>query len=82
MSIITPALSKKVGWKISITPRYPNNTDVVASASDELLLYWHRFLPSPTNQKQINLMNLIFHRVNSEESKQQKKCDEIQMPSS
>lgn len=69
MSIITSELSKKVGWVKGNEPVYPNNADVVANASPEVLLRWYRFLPTPVNHKQTNLMSLICHRVNNEESK-------------
>ena len=42
---------------------YPTMEDV-AEASHEQLARWHRFLRSPTNDEQIDILNFITKRFN------------------
>jgi hypothetical protein len=44
--LITPELSKKVGWK-NREVKWPESVEEVRKASDEQILEWYRFLPSP-----------------------------------
>lgn len=64
MSIITPELSKQVGWEKRTTPAYPN-LDQVNKASDYQLLVWYRFLQSPSsdNENEMKVMTRICERV-------------------
>jgi hypothetical protein len=60
--MITKELSKKVGW----FPRpvhWPYDLKEVDAASDEQLLEWYRFLPSPVDEKERALINRIIERL-------------------
>lgn len=62
ISIITPELSKKVGWEISGSIPYPKLASVV-TATDEQILRWYRFLPTPENWIQEKTVRYISGRV-------------------
>jgi len=65
MSIITPALSKAVGW----WPRqlsYPTLAEVEAATHCQIL-EWNRFLPSPDTPERIGVINAIGYRLREEE---------------
>jgi len=66
VSIITPELSKEVGWEPGPEERgltFPT-IEQVLSASDYKLLEWHRFLPSADpDGTDFEVQNLIWKRV-------------------
>ena len=63
MGIITPELSKLVGWEHSIILEYPSVAEVI-NASDYALLLWYRFLTSPRTSFETKIINLIAERIN------------------
>ena len=65
MSIITPTLSKEVGWD-KRTISYPTLEQVKSCTSHYQLLIWYRFLTSPENKDQEQIITLICERVRDE----------------
>lgn len=59
--MITPELSKTVGWD-QRELNYPSKSQV-EYATDYRLLEWHRFLKSPENEEQIEITELIIDRL-------------------
>lgn len=58
MTRINSITSKNVGWE----PRhvsYPKSEDAIKSATNEQVLEWHRFLPSPMDEEQRRLLNAV-----------------------
>ena len=54
-------LSKEVGWD-QVIKAYPRKETVEAAFKIKdycACLQWYRFLPSPTNQKEITVVNLL-----------------------
>ena len=62
MSKITSELSKKVGW-FPRPVRWPYDLNELESATDEQLLEWYRFLPSPQDDKEKTLINRIIEKL-------------------
>ena len=62
MSKITSTLSKRVGWARQLA-LYPKSMKEIKEASDEQLLIWHRFLPSPTSPDEEKFNNYISERI-------------------
>jgi len=61
MSLITPQLSKAVGWDDRIV-KYPTE-EQVDNATDYQLLEWYRFLPCAESDEQLEIINKIFEIV-------------------
>lgn len=58
-------LSKQVGWE-SKKIKYPSLKDVenaIEKKDEYNLLRWYRFLESPINEKQTEIMNLIISYI-------------------
>ena len=62
MGIITPELSKRVGWDKPPHITYPTFS-LIVGATDWQLLMWYRFLPSPETESQRKIMDFIVRRV-------------------
>ena len=62
MSVITPELSKRVGWEGPAIENYPSIQEVEDSPEIQLLR-WHRFLRSPKDMREEEVINLIFDAV-------------------
>lgn len=62
MGIITPELSKAVGWERGMINNYPT-LEAVNTASDYQLLVWYRFLLSPSTEEEIQIMNRLCERM-------------------
>jgi len=60
--ILSPALSKQVGWNQPKELKWPTMEQVMG-ATDEELLRWYRFLPSATNTMHKEVQDLIFEKV-------------------
>lgn len=66
---ITPALSRQVGWDKRHV-EWPKTIAEIYKASDYQLLVWYRFLPSPENIAQEELIRATYLRVNDPTKKE------------
>lgn len=57
-------LSKYIGWDPPKNMRYPQNFNEIESANDTQIAIWIRFLPSPINDLQYNMLNRILEISN------------------
>ena len=56
-------MSKRIGW-VRTGVKYPASEQEILEATEEQILIWYRFLPSPENDIQIKLMSLIVAKFN------------------
>lgn len=61
-SILTPELSKKVGFQRRNVD-WPKNMEEIDSASDEQIVIWHRFLCGSRTSTQAKLLSRIGERL-------------------
>ena len=60
--MIDATLSKEVGWEKQ-SVNWPLSVEDVRTADDYWILKWNRFLPSPNNDNQVDIMNAIVEEM-------------------
>lgn len=55
-----PELSRQVGWRKRLV-RWPRLEEVNEKTSDEQILVWQRFLPSPVNRYQNDILKAVLY---------------------
>ena len=61
-TLLTPAMSKFLGWDSRSIQVYPT-MDQVEHATDIQLCRWYRFLTSPVTLEEVYILNAIMGRV-------------------
>lgn len=63
-SIITPEVSKAVGWERARIDTYPTHGQLLATDDPVLLVTWYRFLRLPETEDERHILELLIQRIN------------------